>query len=224
MYEQIFINYYNSCDNGYNILRIAGSTQGRKATDEQRSRMIQIQRLLNSNYEWKGKKRSLVEIAEMENFDANLLQTRVVEYGHTVERAMSFPKQEWNRKYTAFGKSRTAKEWAEVLAVQESTFRGWLDRFESTEDAIGHAKKWNSFELSRTFGIDPDTVASRLRLGWSIGDALATPVKKSFTQEQVKEIRESSKTLRIIDIAKKYNVHRDTISLIVNNKSFKETV
>lgn len=222
MYEQICIDHYGSHKNGYNILPKAGTTEGRKATDEQKAKMSQLQRALNSNYEWKGKKRSLVEIAEMENFDPNLLQARVVEYGHTVERALSYPKQEWNRKYTAFGKSRTAKEWAEVLAVQESTFRGWLDRFSSTEDAISHAKKWNSFELSRTLGADPNTVAARLRLGWSMGDALTVPARKFFTQEDAKEIRELSKTLRVVDLAKKYNVHVDTISLIVNNKSFKE--
>ena len=224
MYEQAFITFYDSAKNGYNSSPTAGGMLGFRPNDKQRMNMKIASRRIKAKYEWKGQKRCLAEIAEMEQFPVDLLQDRVADRKETVEYALSRGRGKRNEKYTAAEKTLTAEQWAEFLHVNQSSFRNWLHKY-GIEGAISRAKQITLFEVGSLFDLNANVFSERVKRGWSVGDAIATPVDKyKLTREKAQEIRQLYPSTSATALAQKYGVHKDTIYYVVNNKIWREKV
>jgi hypothetical protein len=98
-----------------------------------------------------------------------------------------------NRRVTLDGATRTVTEWAEVLGISKGTIAyrircGWspreaLTRFSKRESySTGQARHFQyqgrdmtATELSALCGVPATTISQRIRFGWSIEKAVATP-------------------------------------------------
>ena len=147
---------------------------------------------------------------------------RIAVDGWSVYKAVNTPYKKPGQDLPGLGTQMTFLQWVERIGCTTSFLRLWLSKGLSIDDCIAKHKAITPGEFARVSGCNPNGFNERLKRGWSVGDALSIQARKPFTREEAKEIRELSKTLRVVDLAKKYNVHVATISLIVNNKSFKE--
>ena len=221
-YEQIVIGFYSSCSDGYNILPKAGSREGVKHNQSAVDSMRAFQRSIRKKYDWKGQMLCLSEIAEAEGMPQGLLLRRVLEDGWDLHAAVNTKRSARDVKYYGFGKEQTIREWSEEYKISYSFFRWWLARGLSIEDCVGKLKRITVHEFARLLGVDSKAFAARIDRGWSIGDAIAMPINKTFSLEDARAIRELAKTATAKEIAEMHNVHRDTIHLILRNVSFKE--
>lgn len=222
MYEQIFIDALSAQRSGYNICKKAGSRLGIPHDVESVSKMRSFQRSHRKKYEWDGRMLCIAEIAEICNIPRDTLWRRIAVDGWSVTEAVSTTYKKPGQDLPGLGTQMTFSKWVERIGCTDAFLRLWLSKGLSIDDCVAKHKAITPGEFARVSGCNPNGFNERLKRGWSVGDALTVPARKFFTQEDAKEIRELSKTLRVVDLAKKYNVHVDTISLIVNNKSFKE--
>ena len=221
-YEQIVIDYYAACSTGYNILPKAGSREGAEVSSETIAKLKVSQRMRRKKYAWKGQQLCLAEIAEMEGVSHKPLERRVNEAGWSLIDAVAEPVEGRNQPLYGFGESLTINQWIERIGCSSAYFRNAIARGLTVEQCVEKYKRITVGEFATVSGIDTNTFSQRIRLGWSIGDALGTPVKKAFSIEDARAIRELAKTTPTKAIANSYGVHRDTIGLIVRNISFKE--
>lgn len=175
MFEQKVIDLYNAAKTGYNILVNAHSREGTPHNKNVIAKMKAFQRSNKKRYEWKGKFLCLAEIAELENVDRDLLIFRVTQSGWDLAKAIHTKKCERNKKYTAYGKTRTVKEWADVLEQPTANIYGWVRLYDNFEDVVDAAKKWTVNEVARSLGMDGNRFNARLKNGWDIGNALCQP-------------------------------------------------
>lgn len=222
MYEQIFIDALSAQKLGYNICKKAGSRLGVPHDVDTVSKMRDFQRSHRQRYEWDGRMLCIAEIAEIVKIPRDTLWRRVAMDGWSMSEAVSTPYKKPGQELSGLGTQMTFLKWVERIGCTTSFLRLWLRKGLSIDDCVAKYKAITPCEFARVSGCSPGGFNGRLKRGWSVGDALAIPARKSFTHEEAKEIRELSKTLRDVDIARKFNVHKSTIGLIVNNKSFKE--
>lgn len=221
-YEQIVIDYYCACSTGYNILPKAGSREGAEHSPEALAKLKAFQRSHRKKYEWKGQQLCLAEIAEMEGVSHKPLERRVNDAGWSLTDAVSEPVGEHGKLFTGFGENLSANDWIDRIGCNASYFRHAIACGLTVEQCVEKYKRITVGEFASVSGIDPNTFSQRIRLGWSIGDALAAPVRNLFSMEDARAIRELAKTTSQRAIARSYGVHRDTIGLIIRNISFKE--
>ncbi|MEO9788587.1 MAG: hypothetical protein ABJF67_13390 [Aurantimonas coralicida] len=104
------------------------------------------------------------------------------------------------RQYQAFGMSKTLPEWANEYGHHVETLRNRIKRGVQLEDALtmapergrGPRGKLYTFdgetlsltEWSARTGIEKSTLATRLHKGWTIEEALTTPLLKLSAQKK----------------------------------------
>lgn len=223
-YEQRIIDGFDTCKNGYNQLPKAGSREGAPHDAETIKKMKTFQRSFRKKYDWKGQNLCLSEIAELEGISVKVLTRRVLEDGVDLKEAIYRPHTKRGQTINGMGLSLTFYEWVDKIGCTQSFLRLWLGKGLSIEECVAKHKSITRGEFARLSGVDSNVFLQRLRLGWCVGDAIGNAVKSPFSREDAKTIRELAKTIPLVRIAQKYDVHPDTISLIVRNVSFKEIV
>lgn len=222
LYEQIVIDYYNAAKLGYNQLVTAGSRQDTPHNIEVVAKMRAFQRANRTKYAWGVEQLCIAEIAERVGLPRDLLWRRVVSDKIPLAEAVSTPYKKPGQPIAGMGLVMTFPKWVQKIGCTTSFLRLWLKKGLTIEECIAKHKAITQSEFARVAGVDPNSFLQRLRLGWGVGDALATPVRKTLTRADAADIRELAKEMSIRAIAKKYNVHSDTIGLIVRNVSFSE--
>jgi len=175
MYEQILIDHNKAVKDGYNICIKSGSREGTPHSKDVVNKMTASQRSYRKKHLWKGNMMCLSEIAELENIERDLLIRRVNEDGWDLEQAVARKYHERDRKFTAFGKTRTAREWAESLCHPIGNIYCWLRIYDNFEDVVSAAKKITVHELARTLNANPNRFQNRIVAGWDITTALTAP-------------------------------------------------
>lgn len=222
-YEQIVIDYYQAHTKGYNHLVKAGSRAGTPHDKDTVSRMRAFQRSYRKKYQWQGRQLCIAEIAEEVGLPRDTLWRRVVSDRIPLEEAVSIPYKKPGQPIEGFGTALTFYEWVERIGCTQSFLRLWLQNGLTIEECVDKRKKITVGEFGRVSGISSNTFSARIRKGWSVGDALAKPIKQGFTPNDAKAIRELAKTQSTKSIAERFGVHKDTITLIVRNISFSES-
>jgi hypothetical protein len=184
-YEQRLIDGWGLVEAGWNCSK---SAEGPvlDITPEYRAKMVAAQRAIAKKYEWRGQMLCLYEIAELEGVSPKVLLSRFCESGWSLERAVTTPVMETNRKPEGFGKSQPIKEWASELGMIEASLRVRLSGGESIEEIALSQKRISVGELSRLFGWAPPVVRRRIRCGWDVGDALMLPANAGKRREFVR--------------------------------------
>lgn len=88
---------------------------------------------LAKTYFWKGKERSLKEIAELENINEGTFYYRVIKNGLSIEEAVNFKK---GKLYFWKGKNRTIPNIAKLEGISSTTFRKKLLKGLSIQEII----------------------------------------------------------------------------------------
>jgi hypothetical protein len=85
-----------------------------------------------------------------------------------------------NRLITAFGKTRTLQQWADVIGITAGRIRQRLDCGWSIDRALSATtKEWTISELAAEFSMQANTLSERIRRGWSLKRSLFQPVHRS---------------------------------------------
>lgn len=222
MYEQLLIDGFSAQTCGYNQLPKAGSREGVPHDQDTLQRMKLFQRSNRKKYSWKEQSLCISEIAEMEGLPRDVLWRRVVQDGMTLQDAVTMPYKKHGQPISGMGTSMTFYEWVDRIGCTENFLRLWLGNGLTIDECIMKHKAITPCEFGRISGVNGNTFLARLRKDWSVGDALAVKVRTPLTIDDAREIRLLAKYKKNIEIAEQYGVHRDTISLIVRNISFKE--
>lgn len=92
----------------------------------------------NTPYELNGESHLLCEWAEILGFDYNLLRSRVVSYGWTLEQALEKPvnSKKQSVELTYQGQTKTAKEWSKILGIKYHLIMARLYRGLPIEDVF----------------------------------------------------------------------------------------
>lgn len=188
-YEQRLMDGYSAVSDGYNILPKAGSRLGSPHRPEVLARMKAFQRSHRQKYQWKGEDRCLAEIAEMEGVDYQLVARRLLEKkGWDIHSAVTTPLGQRDPiTKPGFGVSMRVEDWAEKIGCTAGFLWVWTRRGLSIEDCVGKFKTCNESEFARLAGLSPAMFKARLRLGWTVADALTTPVSRLYDRKSVKQ-------------------------------------
>lgn len=116
----------------------------------------------------------------------------------------------------------TLKDWVKHIGCSTGFLQLWLNKGLTIEECVDKHKRITINELGRISGVNGLAFSARIRAGWSVGDALAEPVRNPLTIIDARRIREMSKTMSRKDIATEYNLDKSTVGLIIRNISFKE--
>lgn len=146
-----FMNFYNwAIKNGYDETLPRGvqtidriDYNGNYCPENCRWITIQEQqrnKVSNTPYELNGESHLLCEWAEILGFDYNLLRSRVVSYGWTLEQALKEPlNSKPNNKVIRIeysGEKLSVKEWSEKLGIPENTIRGRMIYYDEPEKIL----------------------------------------------------------------------------------------
>lgn len=168
----------------FNLAPVAGSALGVKHTQEFKDNLSEYARKRRAKYAWKGKKRSLVEIAEDLGWHPKVLHNRVLTQKKSLEEAVSLGPEtrEMGATYEYNGRSLTREEWAKELGINPRRMYYWIAQGLSIAECVARLEKTDkrmSFsELCRQFGISDKTVRSRRENGESLHEALTRPTVK----------------------------------------------
>lgn len=178
-YEQRIIDGLNP---KYNSAKVAGSCLGVKHDRAVVERLKNVWRTKrNAKYEWNGEKVALITVAEKTGVPYKTLIARVVGNGWSVDRAISEPVRDVQRKHQHDGRSMTLPQWAAELQMHPRRLSYWLNAGLSIGDCVvrlnREAKAMSVMEFCKVWGISPQTVKSRLGNGESMGTALREPRK-----------------------------------------------
>ena len=130
-------------------------------------------------YDYKGEKKSVREIAELEGMSESLLRSRIAR-GMGMERAISkepiIPKH--MRLFTVDGVTRTVRQWADYMGVPIWTVQSRLYRGIKMEDILKAKIRckphrlftWKGKTLrigqwARLLGINQTTISNRIKMG-----------------------------------------------------------
>lgn len=121
-------------------------------------------------------------------------------------RWITFKKQQNNRTNNRFvtfnGETKTLTEWAEALGISGSSLAERLEHWGISEalttgslrpdggnsKQISYNNKTQSIkDWSEELGINYNTLAGRLRKGWSVSKAFSTPIEKKFSTSKRKK-------------------------------------
>lgn len=127
-------------------------------------------------YAWRGKKMCLIEIAEKEGVDYELLSSRVLGQRWLVEDAVSRNKRVCKYILTYGGVTKPIEEWADELGCHTKRIQSRLVKgtpFPEVYDEISKANKRLSFsEFCRLGGVNHKTAKSRFNSGKSLMECL----------------------------------------------------
>ncbi len=178
-YEQCLIDGLRPI---YNTARIAGTTEGVKRSQELRARISKAARQRRSIHEWKGKKRSLIEIAEMEGVGHRYLISHVCNLGSTVEAALSRKRGTGRQVLEHGGRAQTLRQWADELGIHPRRLQYRITEGYSIADVIARlnreVKSMSFAEHCRLSGANLQTAKSRVQKGMSSMDAVAISAGK----------------------------------------------
>lgn len=152
----------------------------------------------NRYVEYEGRTVSMKELSEMCGIDRGVLYARL-NYGYTVEDAVTIPVK--GRRIIEYdGERHTISEWAKIYGIEYSALY-YLVRMDGWDlgkavHTLTHGKKMRKFkknmterliehngekrivsEWARIYDMEPSTLYSRLKLGWSFDKAVNTPVR-----------------------------------------------
>jgi group I intron endonuclease len=177
-YEQLLIDGLRP---QFNVAQTAGSAIGVKHTNEVRKANSERARRRRAKYDWKGEKRSLVEIAEDLGWDAKVLHNRVLTQKKSLEEAVALGPEvrEMRATYMHNGRSLTREEWAKELGIHPRRMHYWIAQGLSIAECLvrldKNDKRMTFPEMCRQFGISAKTVKSRREKGESLHEALTRP-------------------------------------------------
>lgn len=180
-YEQLLIDGY---DPWFNIARVAGSSIGVKHSDETRKANSARARARRAKYDWKGQKKSLVEIAEELGWDVQVIYNRVLTQKKTLEEAIEMGPEarEMRATYEHEGRSLTRDEWAHELKINPRRMHYWIAQGLTIAECIArlekNEKRMTFPEFCRQFGLSAKTVRSRRENGESLMEAVSRPARK----------------------------------------------
>jgi hypothetical protein len=180
MYEQILIDAMSSYTKGFNVCPKAGSRLGSSHDKETVSRMRSFQRSYRKKYDLNGQQLCIAEIAEICGVPRDVLYRRVCMDKMPLELAVAKPYKKPNQPIFGCGKELTFYGWVKEIGCTEAFLRLWLKKGLSIEECIAKHKRITPGEFGRLSGMSSNTFLARLRNGWSIGEALGIPVKKSL--------------------------------------------
>lgn len=178
-YEQLLIDGY---DPWFNIARVAGSSIGVKHSAETRKANSERARARRAKYDWKGQKKSLVEIAEDLGWEAKVLHNRVLTQKKTLDEAIAMGPEmrAMNEKFEYNGRSQTRDKWARELGMHPRRLNYWLAQGLTIAQCIARLEKTEKRmtlpEFCRQFGVSDKTVKSRRKKGMSLMEAVTAPV------------------------------------------------
>jgi hypothetical protein len=222
-YEQRLLDGYESASQkGYNQLCTAGSRQGTPHDEEVVSRMRLFQRSNRKKYAWGGEQLCVAEIAEKVGLPRDLLIRRIAVDGMDVQTAVEMPLQKRNQLFNGFDRELTLKDWVQHIGCSTGFLKLWLNKGLTIEECVDKHKRITVNELGRISGVNGLAFSARIRAGWSVGDALAEPVRNPLTMSDARKIREMAKTMPRKDIVKEYKIDKSTVGLIIRNITFKE--
>lgn len=154
----------------YNVLPNAGSNRGHRWSDEQKRKFVEVRGL--ELLEYKGERRSLSEIARMENLPIQRLWRRVVKQGMTLEAAINTPLE------VVFHR-RAVKNWA---GRSEETLRelsAKLSKVQSGKVVESRRKKYEYlgrmvtlYDLAEELDLNFKRLYSRVHAGVPIEEAV----------------------------------------------------
>lgn len=170
-----------------------------------------------------GQTRTLLEWSEITGIAPGTLRWRVRE-GYTAKDVLA-PVS--GKRYTHNGQSLTIKEWSDATGINESTIYSRLHRGYTLSQALGqklHQHKPSTATMleyngvtqsvkawSEDTGIKHRTIRARLKLGWTIGQALGFEHREEYRKGQVKPITFNGQTMMIKDWANEIGVKPVTL-------------
>lgn len=119
-----------------------------------------------------------------------------------VKRSDNLRNTRITRKLTHQGKTQPLRVWAEEYGLSYSTLKNRIDRGWDAETALtsgryvygrrnrvadDQGEKISVTELARRKGIKPQIVCDRLRRGWSLDDAINSPIRQQRNLRQDEE-------------------------------------
>ena len=175
-YEQVFIDAVRP---EFNICQTAGSNIGSRHSESAKKKMSAVQRSVRPKYMWKGEMLCLTDIAEMENFEKELLIARVLGLGKSVIDAIAMGDSQM-QLYEHGGKQQSVSAWARELGVHVARLNHYIKRGLSIGEAIRtmeSSEKALSFaEFCKINGVNMTTTKSRIKKGLSVFEAITQPI------------------------------------------------
>jgi group I intron endonuclease len=182
------LDYEQRCMDGlspeFNIAPTAGSALGVKHTEKFRETLCKKARARRAKYDWKGKKLSLVEIAEDLGWDVGVIYNRVLTQKKSLEQAIAMgpDAREMRATYEHDGRRLTRDEWALELNIHPRRIHYWIAEGLTIAQCIArlekNEKRMTLPEFCRQFQISDRTVKSRLKKGMSLMEAVIVPTVK----------------------------------------------
>ena len=188
VYEQIVLDFYKAATDGYNHLPKAGSREGAPHSQTTLAKMTEFQRSWRKKYDFNGRKLCIVELSEITGISQSILWRRIVCDKRSVEDAVKVPYESTRKKYHGFGERLSSKQWVEKIGCTESFLTRWLGKGLSIEECVAKHKAITRGEFARVSGVDSSMFISRIKNGWSVGDALAIPAKKLGEPHHIKRV------------------------------------
>jgi group I intron endonuclease len=180
-YEDIYMKYHKSLDRkfGFNIANVNLEDSQRTLSQEHYDSLKEAFRDKHRNHLYDGKYLSLIEIAEITNTEYNLLRSRVVDGGLSIEEAITKPKQQKHLpEYN--GEIVTVEDIAKMLNIHPRRVNYRISEGYSVQDIIDRVKSESKdlsiSEFCRLSGfVHTTTVKSRIKSGMSLMDAITKP-------------------------------------------------
>lgn len=164
----------------YNTATVAGSIRGLRRTPEQAARHKEAARNKSRKHEWKGRKLSLVEIAEMEGIPYSTLIGRILGLGYSIDRAVSAARRVHKYELSHDGRTQTVAQWASEIGIHPRKLHYRIAEGFTIAQIIARkeSKEMSFSELCRLNGANLQTAKSRVQKGMGVMDAVTTPSRK----------------------------------------------
>lgn len=189
MYEQLFLD---ALAPAFNTCKVAGSALGIRLSQDVKDKFSKAQRKRRKKYNWNGEMLCLYDIADKENFNRDLLLSRVLSANKTPQEAIAMGDNSRSRYYEHDGKSQRIKEWADDLELHPAKLRHYLDRGLSIAEIktklLRDEKRISLAELCKLNNANLQTVKSRIQKGMDVMTAITTPARKMNNEWRYKKV------------------------------------
>lgn len=149
----------------------------------------QNNRTNNRKFTWNGETKTIKQWADELGIDRTTITYRIDKSGMTFEDAITIPIVRKERWIECDGETHTINQWSKIIGLGPSVIRRRIDELGwSVEEALKTPAINNSVmltyngetlsrgEWARRYNINSNTLRGRLDRGWSVEDALTTPV------------------------------------------------
>lgn len=177
----------------------------------------------NYHITYNGRTQTINEWARELGLSVKTLRSRIDRSKWSIKEALLTPAATPNKLYTYNGETHTIVEWAQLKGMSEATLRsrlnneGWSfdkaitepitqnEKYLEYNGEVHTQKEWGEITgLGTTF-------RSRIRQGWSIKDAVETPLLKKRTKPINAPVTYNGDTMPLKDLCAKYNKNYHTI-------------